>query len=197
MKLERSLVRDAFTYEEYRQLHKDMVDQGRTSGPNQTESLIFFTKLNAKRSDRLDKHHQLSEETLALLKGKRPKIYWLVLSEVWCADSAQILPIMAKIVEQAKFLSMGLLLRDDYPEVMEQFLSDGTNSIPKLIAFDEAGEALYTWGPRPSGAQAIVDQWKAEGKTRPKDEVMEEVQHWYIADKGQSIETELRALLAQ
>lgn len=197
MKLEKSLVRNAFSYEEYRQLHKDLVDQGRTSGPNQTERLIHFTKLNAKRSDRLDKQHHLQEETSALLKGKKPRLYWLVLSEVWCGDSAQILPILAKMVEQAKFLAMGILLRDEYPEIMEQFPTDGTQSIPKLLAFNEDGELQYTWGPRPKEAQAMIEQWKAEGKVRPKDDVLADIQHWYMADKGLTLEAEFRAILAQ
>ena len=69
---------------------------------------------------------------------------------------------------------------------MDQYLTNGSRSIPKLISVDKKTDTvLWSWGPRPKGAQDLFEELKA--KNTPKDEILETVQRWYIADKGNSI----------
>ncbi|MEL7362077.1 MAG: thioredoxin family protein, partial [Bacteroidota bacterium] len=51
-------------------------------------------------------------------------------------------------------LSLHVLLRDENVDLIERYHTNGSHSIPKLIAFDADGAELFTWGPRPAEAQA-------------------------------------------
>ena len=62
----------------------------------QSEDLLNYSKLNDRRMTRLDKTIQLSHETLLALKKNDKPITWLVLTEGWCGDAAQALPVINK-----------------------------------------------------------------------------------------------------
>ena len=76
---------------------------------------------------------------------------------------------------------------------MDLYLTDGKRSIPKLIVWDAGGKELFTWGPRPAGAQAVVEE--ALAAKLPKDQRLEKLHLWYGRDRGRSIESELAVLL--
>ncbi len=189
-------LRDGYTYEEYRQMGKDLLSQGKTTGPNQSESYLQYSSLNDHRMDRLDKMVQLVPEAASVLSRLKGKQYWLVISELWCGDAAQNLPVLAKLVNATTHIEMRIILRDENPEVMEAYLTNGTRSIPKLIVLGEKLEELWTWGPRPAGAQKLMDDFKASGGA-DKNLIITEIQKWYNADNGVSVQKEILELLAQ
>jgi hypothetical protein len=79
---------------------------------------------------------------------------------------------------------------------MDQFLTDGARSIPKLIAIDRtSGDVLGTWGPRPKAAQELFVELRSRGVEKPL--INEELQRWYLADKGRSLQTELAELAVE
>ncbi len=78
---------------------------------------------------------------------------WMVLTEPWCGDSAFLLPIIAEAAGLNDDVTLRILLRDDNLDVMDQYLTGGSRSIPKLVAFAEDGTERFTWGPRPEGAR--------------------------------------------
>jgi hypothetical protein len=182
------------TYEA--QVHQ-LVAEERTSGPQQTEALAAYTKLNAQRMRRLRKTTRLTPAlTEALAQVKRPQL-WLGLTEAWCGDAAQNLPVLFAMSEATPQVELRLLYRDEHPELMDQFLTEGARSIPKLIALDrESGELLGTWGPRPAPVQDQVIAYKAAPHA-PYEVFVQEVQHWYNQDKTQALQSEMVALLAQ
>ncbi len=47
-------------------------------------------------------------------------------------------------------LDLRIIFRDDNPELMNRYLTNGSKSIPKLIAFDKANSELFTWGRDPN-----------------------------------------------
>ena len=105
---------------------------------------------------RLDKTSKLSQETIVALKSIDAPVTWLVLTEGWCGDAAQSLPIINKIASESTQITLKIILRDDHEELMNHFLTNGGKSIPKLIALNAKNEVLNTWGPRPTVATKMV-----------------------------------------
>ncbi|UJH66175.1 thioredoxin family protein [Allomuricauda sp. SCSIO 65647] len=183
-------------YRTYREMVSKLVSEKATTGSEQTETLIDYTKLNDRRMARWDKTFKLPKEAEELVKKLDKKVLWLVLTESWCGDAAHAMPIMNKLAELSPNLEFRAILRDENLELMNRFLTNGTLSIPKLIAVDqEAGEILYTWGPRPSVATKLVSDYKKE-HDRLTPEFKQELQLWYNKDKGQNILEDLLELLA-
>jgi hypothetical protein len=111
----------------------------------------------------------------------------LVLAEDWCGDACNTIPVVARWVEQAPGLSLRIIRRDEHPEVMDRYLTNGTRSIPIVIVLDRDFRELGYWGPRPRDLQA----WVMAHKDLPKDERYREVRRWYARDKGTSTLREL------
>jgi len=150
-----------------------------------------FIRLNYQRSRRIQKTYGPSRETLDLLKNLNQSQTWIVMSEIWCGDSAQILPVLARLAEESGNINLKILFRYENPELMDRFLTDGKRSIPKLLALDEKGELLFKWGPRPRMAADLFRSLKAEGLE--KDRILMELHKWYTKDRGISVEKELCA----
>lgn len=180
----------------YHNLLEQVVAEGRTTGPDQGEDMVNYTKLNLARTNRAEKTTELQPELLEVLEGL-PEMYWLVLTEAWCGDSSMVTPVLAMMAEHSPRVGMGILLRDQHTELMEKYLTGGARSIPKLIAFDTRGNELFTYGPRPQEAQQIM----LGNKALPKEQQLDpealhiKINQWYNADKGQSIQREMLELL--
>ena len=114
----------------------------------------------------------------------------LVIAEDWCGDASNTVPILAKLAETVPSLELRVIARDQNPELMDQYLTNGSRSIPIVIALDEHLRELGHWGPRPAELQA----WVLENRPRvPKAELYPQVRRWYARDRG---ETTLREVLA-
>lgn len=184
------------SFEAYHQLYQEQVANGQTSGLDQSEGLIAYTKLNFSRLKRSYKTTEIANETKAMLEKISTPLTWLVLTETWCGDAAQNIPVLAKMAELNPAISLKLIFRDENPKVMDNFLTNGSKSIPKLICVNENLEVLGTWGPRP----AAIQSWFVEEKNKPTtnmDQLKIDLQQKYNADKGQSLQSELMELLQQ
>lgn len=107
----------------------------------------------------------------------------LVLSEDWCGDAVNTVPVLARWAQQVPGLSLRILRRDEHPDVMDRYLTNGSRSIPIVIALDLDFRELGVWGPRPRELQAWV---MANKDTMPKDQRYKEVRRWYARDRGES-----------
>lgn len=192
--IEESLTK-ATSYQEYRILVQNLVAEGKSTGELQTEALSNYSMLNDKRMKRLDKTTKLSEETIAEVKAYNGNVTWLVLTESWCGDAAQTMPVINKIAALNDNISLKVVLRDENEALMNEFLTNGGKSIPKLIAIDNtSGNVIGDWGPRPSKATKLVNDYKAEhGKLTP--EFKQDLQVWYNKDKGQNTVEDLLKLV--
>ena len=185
----------AMSYKTYRERVLNHVKSETSTGLNQTQALVNYTKLNDARMRRLDKTTTISESAHALFSHYEKKVTWLVLTESWCGDAAQSLPILNKIAIIAPHLNLKLALRDEHIDLMKHFLTNTAMAIPKLIAVDNASNiVLGTWGPRPSVASQMVADYKAAHGTLSPD-FKEDLQVWYTKDKGLSIVADIEALL--
>lgn len=200
--ISREALQNAYTYQEFRNLVKELYDQGRpTSGEDMDMPLLEFTKVNMKRMDRLEKTLEVKEEVKQALDALPSKIYWVVLAEGWCGDVAQNLPVIHQMAESSDNVTLKILLRDENLDVMDQYLTNGGRSIPKLICLDaQTLTELGTWGPRPKPLQDFVLKKKEEKPPeQPKKEWVEEIHEymhkWYAEDNGQSLQDEFLGLI--
>lgn len=189
-------VAKAMDHEAYRALFNRVVEERSTTGPERSEDLVAYTKLNLARTVRNEKTVQLLPQAAEVL-GAAPAMTWLVLTETWCGDSSQVLPVIAKLAEAAPQIHLRILLRDEHPGLMGHYLTKGGRSIPKLIAVAPRGEELFTWGPRPRPAQDMVwaDKALPEEERMGKDALYAKVHAWYAADKGVAVQQELLELI--
>ena len=185
---------NAFSYEDYRAMVTQLALENKTTGPQQLDELANYTLLNDKRMKRLDKTLKLTDSIVSQLKKIDKKITFLVLTESWCGDAAQIMPIMNKMAMLNANIDFKVVLRDENLELMNLFLTNGTLSIPKLVIVDEALNVIADWGPRPKEAtQMVIDYKKQHGSLSP--EFKQDLQMWYTKDKGHSTATDILACL--
>ncbi|WP_420551698.1 thioredoxin family protein [Tenacibaculum aiptasiae] len=189
-----SSLQKAISYSEYRTLVKDLLEQGKSTGLTQSDALLNYSLLNDKRMKRLDKTIKISEETIAKVKDVKEPQTWLVLTEGWCGDAAQNLPVINKIAEENPNIQLKLVLRDENLELMDKFLTNGGRSIPKLIALDKENEVVDTWGPRPSVATKMVADYKTEHGSLDAD-FKKDLQVWYNKNKGNNMQEDILTLL--
>lgn len=183
------------TYTEYMTAFGHAVAAKRTSGPIQTEEMARYTELNFRRAGRIYKHTALLPGWLDTLRGPGRKLHAVCLTEFWCGDAAQNLPVVELGAVHGTRLSVRYLFRDENPELMDRYLTLGGRSIPLYILLDaDSGKEAARWGPRPVAAQELLLGLKAEQKT--KEDMMEAMQHWYHRDKTLSLQNEWNTLLS-
>lgn len=187
-------VKKAMDYSEYNLLFKQLVAEGRTTG-EETQEKIDYTKLNFSRTKRLDKTAEIPEESIEVFKNISEKQTWLVISEPWCGDAAQTLPFLNKIAQLSENIELKIVLRDENPELMDEFLTNGSRSIPVVIILDEDFNVINTFGPRSGAATKLVADYK-EHHGKIDDAFKEMLQLWYNNDKGISIVGDISTLIA-
>lgn len=186
---------NSMSYDAYRILIDDLIGQNKSTGNEQSDFLFDFTKLNQQRMKRLNKTQQLMPEAIEAVKKIDAKQIWMVLTESWCGDAAQNIPVLKKMADENLLIELRMVLRDENDALMQLYLTNGGRSIPKLIAVsDDFQRELFTWGPRPFGAQTEVKKLLDlyGGYT---DEVKEGIQIWYNRDKGISVQNEMIDLI--
>ena len=185
---------NTYTYQEYRDLVKDLLAEGKSTGPEQSDYILNYSKLNNSRMKRLDKTTKISDETAQEVQKLATPQTWLVLTEGWCGDAAQNLPVIHKMAELNKNINLKLVLRDENLALMDLFLTNGGRSIPKLIALDTDNNVIDTWGPRPKVATKMVADYKEKnGSLDPQ--FKEYLQVWYNKDKGLSTQEDFVSLI--
>ncbi|MEO9869888.1 thioredoxin family protein [Ekhidna sp.] len=180
---------NSFSAEEYQVMLANYAVEGKTSG-EQKEDLIYYTKLNAQRSKRIGKTAVLIPDLVDKIKSL-PKQTWLLITETWCGDAANSVPLLAKLAELNPKIELRIVLRDENLELMDQFLTKGGRSIPKLIALDEELNVLFDWGPRPKEAQELYWSWREREDREPYKEFQVVLQKWYNDNKLEAIQEEI------
>ncbi|HBI00839.1 MAG TPA: thioredoxin family protein [Flavobacterium sp.] len=185
----------SLTYADYRKQVTDLLKEGKSTGNEQSEDLTKYSELNEVRMNRLDKTIQISDEVKIGLSNLQANYLWIVISEGWCGDAAQLLPIINKMAELSENIDLRIVFRDENEDLMNQYLTNGGKAIPKLLILDaETLTVLSDWGPRPEGAKNLILDYKAQFGI--VDEIAKtNLQKWYLHDKGLSTQTEIMALV--
>ncbi|MDC1465931.1 thioredoxin family protein [Polaribacter sp.] len=186
----------AISYTGYRNLVRNLLTEGKSTGPEQSKDLTNYSTLNDRRMKRLDKTIKISKDTIQEFKKVKQPQTWLVLTEGWCGDAAQNLPILNKIASGNANIDFKIVLRDENLDLMDLFLTNRGRSIPKLVALDKDNNVLYLWGPRPAIATKMVVAYKEKnGALDPQ--FKQDLQVWYNKDKGKSVQEDFVNLVAK
>ncbi len=186
----------SYTYQQYR----SFVTTALENNPEileLEEGYLPYAELNETRLNRLDKTITIAASVAAKLQQLKGQYIWLVISESWCGDAAQILPILHKMSETTPAVDLVVVFRDQNNELMEEFLTNGGKAIPKVLVLNKGTlEVLADWGPRPDGAQKAVDDYKA-ANGQFDDQGIVELQKWYAKDKGVAVQKEMEQLMSE
>jgi len=115
--------------------------------------------------DKFDEYYRsspLSEDDLAFFRRAASVHHGAVnivaLGEAWCGDVYRELPTVARIAE-ASGMNLRIFLRDENPDIMDQFLSNNGKSraIPVFVFYTREMEYITRFVERPSSAQAQID----------------------------------------
>lgn len=187
----------SYTYLKYRNIVTKLLSEGKTSGNTQSEALVDYTKLNESRMNRLDKKLVVPEELIKRLLSIKDKYVWLVISEGWCGDAAQLIPIFNKLATLSPNIELKMVFRDENEPLMQAFLTNGSRSIPKLIVLEtETNEVRASWGPRPKAAADFIASYKSQYGAIDET-ARTELHLWYTNDKGISTQNELLDLMEE
>jgi hypothetical protein len=140
----------------------------------------------------------------------------LVLAEDWCGDVIANTPIIGRIAAESGKLNLRVFLRDQNPDLMDQYLKDGQyKSIPVFAFFDdefnEVGQfverpdsvtelraekrrEIYARHPEFGSPDAPIDQLPEEVRTRLAEAVAE-MREGTAAFANREVIRELRAIV--
>lgn len=174
---------------DYFEFVKELVENGKTTGTNQSEDMLGYTKMSLQRMKRWNKVGKLLPEMEAKLATIQTAQKWTLITEAWCGDAAHAFMFIKKMADSNENISFDWKLRDENLELIDQYLTNGGRSIPKLIAVDGAGKEIFNWGPRPKHIQETYLKLRTDGV--PYSEISIELQKLYNADKGVSMQREI------
>ena len=190
--INKSLV-NSLSYNEYRALVTNLLGNNESTTKNGSEDLVSYSKLNNSRMKRLDKTTKLDDSVVNKFSSIDKKITWVLLSEGWCGDAAQNLPVINKLAETNSNINLRIVLRDENPELMNEFLTNGNQAIPKLIQLENE-KVTKTWGPRPTIATKMVVDYKAKHGQLDAD-FKKDLQVWYNKNKNENVIEDLSELI--
>lgn len=135
---------------------------------------------------------KVPDEVVARVAALGGQFHLLVLSEDWCGDAVNSVPLVARLAALAPNLDLRVLARDENLDLMDAHLTGASRSIPAVLVYDDAFRELGWWGPRPAELQLWV---LGPGQELEKDERYKQVRTWYARDRGRAIFAEIVALL--
>jgi thiol-disulfide isomerase/thioredoxin len=177
----------SYTYSEYQSFFEGLALD------NSSDELIKKIKLNWSSAKRGDKTYVSLPETTQFLSNLKKKYKLLIITEPWCGDAAQIVPVIAGLAKESSNLEVEVVLRDENDSLMSRHLTNGGKAVPIIVIVDQnTDEELGSWGPRPSEAQKIVIAYKAlpEEERAPYSDFVQKMKMWYKNDKTVSIQQE-------
>ncbi len=183
------------TAQEYRLYLEREAAKVRLAGSLGDDDPCRYLPLNLQRMKRIEKTYTAPERVEAAVRSVKEPQLWMALTEPWCGDCAQNLSYVAKIAALNPAINLRFLLRDLNPKVMDEYLTEGRRSIPKLVAFDLSGKELFRWGPRPQPAVELFRQLQSREATA--EETRRELHLWYARNRGRALEQELIDLLSR
>lgn len=167
---------------------------------------ISYIPLNAHRMRRWLKKDRLLTKVKDRLGQFDHPMHLLVITEAWCGDAAQVIPVLVQMAKQNPLLKISIVMRDEEPELMDSFLTEGKRAIPKILILDPVNsyQVFGTWGPRPKAAQHLMNQGLAQWQNLPEGKPKEQfradlytsLHKWYTQDKTVATQLEILQVLA-
>jgi hypothetical protein len=156
------------------------------------DELLARARDNAELWNAMYKRASVSEDAIARARRIREPWHLLVINEDWCGDSVNVLPYVARLVEQSPNLDMRIIGRDANPDIMNAHLTGKAHSIPVIIIYDENFVERGWWGPRPWALQEWV---QTEGLALPRPDRYRHIRTWYARDRGATLVSEILSII--
>jgi len=178
------------SFEEYIQIARE-----RLENPSTQQEIEYkqYYELGLQRMDRTLKKYVPDEEQLKELAAKNFDGKILIISEAWCGDASATVPALIKFFEGHN--EVKIFLRDNDKSLINQFLTNGTESIPKVIILDKDLNVKKSWGPRPKYGTELLMKYKADPEGYPKDQFYNDLQLYYAKNRGKDAVQEILELL--
>jgi len=187
-------VNEGLSYAAYRDIIDSLLEQGKTTGSDNSDAMVHYSKMNVQRMNRVDKTVILNTSFSAAISQLKNKYLMLVISEGWCGDAAQISPVFQKMTtEYPEKFDLRFVLRDEHLPLIDAHLTNGGRAIPIVLIMDSEGELITTWGPRPVLLQHLLNEWKTE--ISDMFALAEKLHLWYARDKTQTTQNELATVI--
>ena len=191
------LLEGGFSYPQFVEFTEQLVQENRTTGANQSEEYLAYTRICLQRMIRWNKTSKVSEELALLIPQVDQPQVWLLITEAWCGDGAQSIPHLAKLADLNPNITLKIVLRDEHPDLIDAYLTNGNRSIPKLVAMTaDLQQELFTWGPKPKYLLDLHAAFKQNSEGRSYSDFLDEVHLWYAKNKQKELESEIYPLIS-
>jgi len=178
------------SFEEYIRIGKERLEN--PSNQQETDYKQYY-ELGLQRMDRTLKKYVPDEEQLKELASKNFDGKILIISEAWCGDASATVPALVTFFKGHN--EVKIFLRDSDKSLISQYLTNGTESIPKVIILDKDFNVKNSWGPRPKYGYELLMKHKADPEAYPKDNFYNDLQLYYAKNRGKDAVQEILELL--
>ncbi len=170
------------------------VAEQRLNNPDENDDHQEYYELGLQRMNRTLKTYKTEEEQLKRVKSKNFNGKILIISEPWCGDASATVPAVSKFFEAAGN-DVKIFLRDSDTSLIDQYLTDGTQSIPKILILNSDFSVKNVWGPRPKHGIELLKKFKENPETYPREDFYNDLQVYYAKNKGKDVIDEILSLI--
>lgn len=179
----------AISFDDY----MNVAEERFNNNPDPNDHYQEYYELGLQRMNRTLKTFKAHEEQLQTLKSKNFKGKILMISEPWCGDASATVPAVSEFFKSHN--EVKVFLRDSDSSLIDQFLTNGTQSIPIVILLDDSYNVINHWGPRPEYGTELLKKFKADPQSYPREEFYNDLQVYYAKNKGKDAVDEILNLI--
>lgn len=184
------LSKNGLSYSQYIELTKDIISNPDRPKIYQDEKMLQYTKDNLGRMEKIATTLNIDSKLYNEMQQTKVKQIWVCITEPWCGDASQIVPGLFLIASCSPNVDFKILLRDSNAEVMDNYMTNGGKSIPKLVVLKaDSLEEISNWGPRPASIQKIVEEKKNDTSMSFGDKVRM-IHGWYEQNNSSDLQEE-------
>lgn len=178
------------SFKEYLEISKKQIESPKTQFDEEKKPYYI---LGIQRMERMLKTFHPTEEDFQKLESKNFNGKILVITEGWCGDASQCTPVVHQFFKGKN--KVRFFFRDSDTSLINQFLTDGNQAIPKVLILNENFEVINTWGPRPKHGLELLAKFKNDPENYPRETFYNDLQVYYAKNKGKDTLAEILDLL--
>lgn len=141
------------------------------------------------------KQYEPSDKLKTLVEKQEGAVDAYIIMEDWCPSSTGYAPYIVKILQELPDHTLYIVPRDANKKFMSHYLTDGKESIPKLVILDKDGSELFTWGPSSTKESKVSEEIKK--KNPDKADFEKAMEKWYKENNPAAIEEDMIKLFSK
>ena len=142
---------------------------------------------NRARMETLRRELELEPQVTGFLAALPRRVYVVAIAEDWCGDVRRHVPVLQRLAQAAPELEVRYIAREQHPDVLARFLTNGGEAIPKFIFLSDRWVECGNWGPMPAAERILIARGKACGDVGAARAL---VAQSYQADPGRRVVVE-------